>query len=58
MVTRSAANPPFPASIPYYNRKPDTTTRNPILQLGLDCAKPKPPYHNQPTSLHFAWFPI
>ena len=56
MVTRSAANPPFPASIPYYNRKPDTTTRNPILQLGLDCAKPA--YHNQPTSLHFAWFPI
>ena len=27
------------ATSPYYNRKPDTTTRSPILQLGLDLGK-------------------
>ena len=36
----------------YYNQKPYTATGPGFAQ------NPKPPYHNQPTSLHFAWFPI
>ena len=50
-----------PATSPYYNRKPDTTTRSPILQLGPDLLKTR--NHHITTSQqayilqYVAWFP-